>query len=327
MADNRSWKETVTLINKERKFVIASHLLPDGDAIGATLGLGLILKKLNKDVFLPWANDHLYIPSHFQFLPGLKLFQPSFNCPAKPTNFIALDCGNVERLGALKECFRDADNTVNIDHHRDNKNFARINIVDQNRAATSELVYLLTQKLGVDVDKDIATCLYTGIVTDTGRFQYSSISAETFHIAANLLTYGVDPNHVFRNVYENQSFSAVKLFGRLLAQAELVKDIGVVYTIITQKDLTQTNAKVEDTESLIDYLRATRNIKVAAVFREMDNLVRVSMRSTGQIDVGRIAELYGGGGHPLAAGYNSKKDLASTKEELFQKIREWQTES
>lgn len=324
MTDSHSWEEITALIKEEREFVVASHLLPDGDAIGATLGLGLILKKLNKNVFLPWTNNHLYIPGHFQFLPGLKLFRPSSDCPAKPANFIALDCGNAERLGALKECFRQAKNTVNIDHHRDNENFAKINMVEPKRAATSELIYLLAKKLGIELDKDIAISLYTGIVTDTGRFQYTNISAETFHIAADLLAYGVDPNYVFRNVYENQSFNAIKLFGHLLAQAELIKDIGVVYTTVTKKDLAQTKARVEDTENLIDHLRATKDIEVAVVFKEMDNMVRVSMRSTGQVDVGRIAELYGGGGHPLAAGYNSKKDLQSTKEELFQKIREWQ---
>lgn len=323
MPESDSWKEVISLINDEKEFVISTHVLPDGDAIGATLGLGLLLKKLDKEVILPWANHYRYVPPHFQFLPGLKLLRPPSDCPAKPANFITLDCGNTERLGMLKKCFLSSTNTVNIDHHRDNENFAQINIIDPNRAATSELIYLLTQKMGVKLNKDIAICLYTGIVTDTGRFQYSNISPETFHIAADILRYGVDPNYIFRNVYENKTFNAVKLFGRVLAQAELIKDIGVVYTTVTQKDLAEADTLVEETENVIDYLRATQDIKVAAVFKQVDNMVRVSLRSTGQVDVGKIAEQYGGGGHPLAAGYNSKKSLESTKRELFQKIREW----
>lgn len=317
-----NWGRVISLIQKETDFVIAAHVLPDGDAIGSILGLGLILKKLNKKTFLTWAN-HLYVSPHFSFLPAVDLLRDASECPVSPRNFIALDCGSVERLGRLKDRFLAAENTVNIDHHRDNTSFAQINIVDEKSAACSEIIYTLARKLGVEVDQAIATCLYTGIVTDTGRFQYANTTAKTFQIAVELLEYGVNPSQIFRNVYESQSFSDIRLFGLAIYRAELLPELGIIYTTITQKDLDHTRTRLEDTENLIDYLRATKGIEVAVVFKELNGGVRVSMRSIGKVDVGRIAEEYGGGGHPLAAGFNSHQNLESTKNDLFQMISQY----
>jgi phosphoesterase RecJ-like protein len=142
-----------------------------------------------------------------------------------------------------------------------------------------------------------------------------------------VLNYGVNPNEIFRNVYESQSFGSVKLFGLTISRAKVLSELGIIYTTVTQKDLERTKTRMEDTETLIDYLRATRGIEVAVVFRELEDGVRVSMRSTGNVDVGRIADEYGGGGHPLAAGFNSQQSLEATKEDLFQKIGQYRLAS
>lgn len=318
MTSKQGWPEAVRLIKEGSTFGVAAHIMPDGDAIGATLGLARILEMLGKKVHRLWGTADVYVPPHFRFLPGADQFRAA--CPAVDT-FLALDCGSVERLGDLKGSFERTAHTLNIDHHRDNGRFGEVNVVEEQRSATSEMVLVLAEKLGVAIDREIAVCLYTGIVTDTGRFQYSNTTAETLDIAAKLIGHGVQPNAVFHEVYENQPFAVVKLFGRILARAQMVEDARIVYAVVTDDDLAETGTRVEDTENLIDELRATAGIEVAALFKEVDGSVRVSLRSAGRVDVGRLADERGGGGHPLAAGYTWETGLEGAKRDLFQAVK------
>ncbi len=327
MIINGDLRSVAKLILKEKQFVIATHTQPDGDAIGSLLGLGLLLKQMNKKSFVSWG-EPIVIPLQYAFLPGLELLQDSRECPQKPSNFIAIDCANLKRLGILKEPAQNASILVNIDHHGDNDKFGHINVVDENISACAELIFYLSKILNQKLNRDIALCLYTGMVTDTGRFQYSNTSIQTFQAAKELLEYGISPNYVFQNVYENIPFSYTKLLGLSLSKAKFLPDLGFIYTSILQKDLALTEARMEEAENLIDFLRAVKGTRVAAVLKEMSNgSIRVSLRSRDGINVAKIAERFGGGGHPNAAGYISSYDLDKTLEVLLKTIRRSPTDA
>ncbi len=300
--------EAVAALEAHNEIVLVTHILPDGDAIGSLIGLALILKKLDKTVAASWGNRFVY-PAQYSFLDGQELLVSPDKLPDRPQLLIALDCGSPERLGSLEKLLRNSDLTINVDHHRNNSGYAMINAVSPYFASTAEMVFDICKELGVVIDKAIAENLYTGLVTDTGRFQYSNTTAASFTTAAELIGYGVDPARIFRHVYENTTFERLKLAGAAFSKAVFDETGGLIYTVITKDDFLKTGSSVEDTENLIDSLRAVKGISVAAVLKETDAGWRVSLRSTGKIDVGSIAEAQKGGGHRLAAGYTAAGDL------------------
>ena len=298
------FEQVIQAIKEQKDVVLATHVLPDGDAIGSVLALGMVLRGLGKNVVATWSG-RMEVPEQYRYLAGQELLAAEEYIPERPAFLIALDCGSRERLGSIEKKFKKAELTANIDHHRNNTEYAQINAVDPLSPATSELVYELVREMGLDINRDVAECLYTGLVTDTGRFQYTNTNAKAFKMAADLVDIGVDPSRIFRYVYENSTYKRLMLAGLALSKTVLDNDIGFIYTVITKEDFASTGATVEDTENLIDSLRAVTGIEVAAVLKETGGGLRVSLRSTGRVDVGKIAESKGGGGHKLAAGYNA----------------------
>jgi phosphoesterase RecJ-like protein len=220
--------------------------------------------------------------------------------------FLVLDCGAADRLGAAEAAARQAKTVVNVDHHRGNGDFGTLNLVVPTASSTAELLTSLLADLGVDLDLDIATCLYTGIVTDTGRFQYTNSSPETLRLAADLLAFGVPAARIAREVFDSSPFGYLKLVGRVLDRAQLLEETGFVYSWIEQEDLIETGVSMEDTEKVIDLIRGTRAADVAALFKEQpEGGFRVSLRSKGPRTVDGIARSQGGGGHQLAAGFST----------------------
>lgn len=308
----------VDLIRREEEFILATHVNPDGDAIGSLLGLGLLFRKMGKRVFVGHpANGEL--PPQYSFLPGKEFLRGPSECPSQPTCFIAIDCANLERLGKMRAPAQKARLLINLDHHRDNTRFGHLNVVDESYSATAEIIFTISQRLGQKLDRDIATCLYTGIVTDTGRFQYSNTNQRTFQVAQEMLAYGVSPAHIFQNVYENLSFPCLKLLGRVLDRAKFLPEKGIAYSFVSQRDLPAVGgAEMEETENFVDLLRAVKEAEVAAILKEMTNgTIKVSLRSKGKIDVSKLAEKFRGGGHPSAAGFSSPYDLEKTIDVLL----------
>jgi phosphoesterase RecJ-like protein len=219
--------------------------------------------------------------------------------------FLALDCGAADRLGRLERPARASASLVNVDHHPGNDNFGTHNVVITTASSTAELVMLLLRDLGAGLDRDIATCLYVGLVTDTGRFQYANSSPETLRMAADLLTFGVPATRIAQEVFESAPFGFLKLTGRVLERACLVPEARFVYSWVDLADLAETGVEMSETDKLIDLVRATRDADVAALFKEQsDRAYRVSLRSKGP-SVGAIARARGGGGHELAAGFTA----------------------
>jgi len=299
----------ISALMKAEAIGISSHENPDGDSVGSLLGLAMVLNRAGKRVF-PCMPEPWKYPPQYAFLPGRELLVDPDEMEGGLELFVALDCSNPERLGPLQDKAASAAMLLNIDHHEDNQLYAGMNLVDAGASSTSELVYKVIKEAGWPMGPDIATCLYTGVVTDTGRFQHINTSPETFAIASELTAAGADIFQVVKEVYDNQSLAYTRLLGRVLQRIKIVEDRELAYSYITQLDLDETGAVLPETEDLIDHLRSVRGTRVVALFKELaDGKVRVSLRSRDGFEVGPIARSLGGGGHAMAAGYTSDSDV------------------
>ena len=302
--DAPQWDEAVTALRDAAEVAIACHVNPDGDAVGSLLAASLGLQKLGKKTFMSWGSKLPEPLATFSFLPGMDdILMPS-DMPVTDT-FLALDCGAGDRLGELETHAKKAATIINVDHHPGNDNFGTINVVIPEASSTAELVAELLRDAGVELDRDIATCLYTGIVTDTGRFSYSNTRPQTLRLAANLLEYDVSAPDIAREVFESSPFGYLKLVGHVLERAELFEAERFVYSWVTRADLDETGVAMEETDRLVDAIRGTRAVDVAALFKEQkDGRWRVSLRSKGR-GIAEFARSHGGGGHELAAGFTA----------------------
>ena len=303
--DVKDWDVAVDAIGNAKTVALACHVNPDGDAMGSLLGMSLALRILGKTTYPTWGSPEVVVPPSLMFMPGADTLVQPADVPEVDL-FVALDCGAAHRLGELETMAVKHERSINIDHHPGNDNFGTLNVVVDFASSTAEIVAFLLKDAGVEFNHDIATCLYTGVVTDTGRFQYGNSSPQTLRLAANLLSYGVQAPKIALEVFESAPFSYLKLLGRVLERATLYQAERFVYSWIRRKDLDDTGVGADETDLLIDAVRATRDADVAAIFKEQkDGNYRVSLRSKGSVSVGEIARANGGGGHELAAGYTA----------------------
>lgn len=303
--DNGDWDEVVRLLKESDEVALACHVNPDGDALGSLLAVSQGLRKLGARTYPSWGTTPVTMPPAYAFLPGAETLVQPGEVPETGV-FIALDCGAADRLGELEERAKAAPVLVNVDHHPGNGNFGTHNVVVTHASSTAELAAHLLADAGVDVDRDIATALYTGVVTDTGRFQYSNSSPDTLRLAADLLERGVSAPDVAIEVFESAPYGFLKLTGKVLDRAVLFEDERFIYSWVERADLVETGVAMDETEKLIDVIRATNVADVAAMFKEQRNgEYRVSLRSKGPVSVGAIARARGGGGHELAAGFTA----------------------
>lgn len=313
-------KEAIDLIKKSKSITIASHINPDGDNLGSSIALALALKKINKKVTLLKSD---FIPSDFKFLPGIDLIETKDDSVIDNDLFIALDCGDLERLGDNKKVFEETNKTINIDHHISNTNFALINVVDSSSSATGELVYNLIKQINIEIDKDIATNLYTAISTDTGSFKYDSVSPNTHRIIADLLDYGIDKNKINIELYESMSFIRMKLFIKSLTTLETFNHGKIATVNVTQEMLKETGASLEDTEGIISFIRKIASVEVACMIKEIEkNNVKISMRTKEYMDASHICSKFEGGGHKRAAGCTINNSIENAKKIIVNSIQE-----
>ncbi len=297
-------EQVAKALDAAAEVAVACHVNPDGDALGSLLGLALGLAKAGKHVAASWDGGP-ELPAGYAFLPGRHLLVDPGAIDA-PEVLVAVDCGDAERLGRLAPAAARAGAVIDIDHHPGNPAFGHHNLVDPSAACTAELVVAVLDRLGIELDADIATCLYTGVMTDTGRFHHAATTPETLCLGARLRRYGVDATRIAQQVYESQPFRYLKLVGKMLQRATLVQPEGLIYSWIEQSDLSETGVALSDTESLIDVVRGVGEARVAAMLKQQpDGAYRVSLRSKGGVSVGEIARANGGGGHELAAGFSA----------------------
>ena len=307
-------EQITNLLRENDNFVIASHIGPDGDAIGSSFGLAMALHKLGKNVKVMLES----YPTKYNIVPG-KEFLFTYNEPLENNVFIALDCADTERLGFTQPFFRKAKTTICIDHHATNPGFAAFNWIDPAAAATSEMVLAVIESL-VDLDQNIATAIYTGIVTDTGGFKYSNTSRFTMEAATRLMETGIPFTEIYNEVMHKHSFEASKALALALEASQQVFDGKLVYTCLTRQMLTQAGADSAEMDNVVEYLMSTKDAEAALFLYERHQSkkaaetpevpvppkneagkIKVSMRSK-SLDIGKIAAKLGGGGHKMAAG-------------------------
>ncbi len=318
---NEDWDEVVRLLEEAGDVALACHVNPDGDALGSLLAVSMGLRKLGARTYPSWGTTPVAMPPAYAFLPGADTLVQPGEVPDAAV-FVALDCGAADRLGDLEEKAKAAPVLINVDHHPGNESFGTHNVVVTHASSTAELAAHLLTDAGVDFDRAIATALYTGVVTDTGRFQYSNSTPETLRLAADLLERGVSAPDVAIEVFESAPYGFLKLTGRILDRAVLFEDERFIYSWVERADLEETGVAMDETEKLIDVIRATNVAEVAAIFKEQPGgEYRVSLRSKGSVSVGAIARARGGGGHELAAGFTAgdlHETAGSIRDELAQ---------
>jgi phosphoesterase RecJ-like protein len=301
---------------------LACHVGPDGDALGSMLGLGIAATNAGKKVVASFATPFVMPPS-LEFLPQ-DLLVPPGDFPGEPEMMVVFDAGSAERLGELGSNASDAGTLVVIDHHVTNEGFGDIAVVDPAAAATGELVFEILGDIGWEITPDVALCLHTALVTDTGRFSYANTTPRTLRIAADLVEAGAVPSRITRHVYEEERFGYLKLAGVAMERARLDPELRAVSTVITDQDLDACGIDWGDTESLIDLLRLTVEADTSVLVKaHADGRVKVSLRSRGDTDVGALAAAMGGGGHRLAAGFTTTEgDVESVREKVLAAIED-----
>jgi len=292
-------EEVIAELNKRSTFVMVSHVKPDGDTLGAGLALGLALKKLGKRVHY-FQQDP--VPRNLRFLADTQYV--SREMPAdlpEDTLWVFCDMSDTSRAGEFLPKVQ-RENVLDIDHHLGNAHFGAFNYVLPHECSTGTCVMHLLRGLKVEIDEPIATCLLTTIMTDTGGFMHSNTTPEVLMLSAELMNLGADKEQITEEIFANKRLAAIKLLGRALDEAQVEHDGRYIWSYVDEPMLEACNADGEDTEEIVNHLRSVEGVEVSALFKAYDGDIRVSLRSSGRINVQAAASRLGGGGHFRASG-------------------------
>jgi bifunctional oligoribonuclease and PAP phosphatase NrnA len=296
---------------------LACHVNPDADALGSMLGLAQHLVARGTTVACSFPNEPVTPPSWAEAVPGTELLVQTRDFPDAPPVMVTCDCAAFDRLGTLGAAATRAQELIWIDHHRSNDGYGTIRLVDPDASSTCELVARLIDEIGGEMSDASAMCLYAGLVTDTGRFQYEAATPQTLRLAARLREHPFDHARLSQLLYENNRAAYLEVLGVAMERARLDADADLVWTYVLWTDLDRAGARDGDVDDLIDVLRSAREVDTAALVKQQrDGRFKVSMRSRGGRDLSAVAASFGGGGHRLAAGYTSDRGPADTIEAL-----------
>lgn len=303
-------------------FLVINHVSPDGDATGSLLAMGHILSALDKTFVL--ANEG-ETPEKFLFLPlGNQIVNLSDGILDSQFNkVIALDCGDEKRMGKAVNYMAEDATLLNIDHHQSNDSFGAFNLIRTDACATAEILLDLVKDMGLSLTRDLAMCLYTGILTDTGGFRYSNTNAVVMNKAAELLSVGVEPAVVAERCLETITSSYIRLLQLVFPTLSLEMDGRVASLTITTDAMKESTASLEDMEGIVNYARNIEGVEVGILYKQIDSTtVKVSLRSRSIIDVAAIAKAVGGGGHARAAGCTIQGDIKEVQGLVLEKVRQ-----
>lgn len=305
-------------IKEAKNIVILTHETPDGDAVGSSLALKIALKQLEK-------NADVIIPEYsrcFRFLPEADTIKTESQNKSYDLA-ISVDCADLKRLAGGEEYFESAKSTINIDHHSSNSMYADLNFVNPVSPANCEVLAGMILYFGLEISQELGTCLATGIITDTGGFRYSGVTAETFEFTADLLRNGVNISDIYKRVLDTKTkanFELTKIIGNRM---EFLENGKVTFTYIDVQDEKSVNAETGDHEGLVDIGRSIEGVEVSIFIREKENQggYKVSLRSNEYVNVSDVAMRFGGGGHPKAAGCFVSGSVEEVKEKILAEVR------
>ncbi|WP_240777945.1 DHH family phosphoesterase [Nonomuraea basaltis] len=314
-----AWDRALHLIRQSDEIALACHVTPDGDALGSMLAVAFVLRSMGKRVVASFGDRHFAVPRLLRFLPGQEMLVPPEDYPAAPELMITFDTSTFERLGLLSDNTARAREVIVLDHHPSNAAFGTLALIDAKAAATAMLAEQLIYRLGGRLDRDIATCLYAGLVTDTGSFRYPSTTPAVHQMAARLVAMGLRTDEIARELWDRSPFGALKVLAAALDRVTL--EGGLVWTYITRVDRAAYGLPYAELEGIIDIVRRTDEAEVAVVLKEDDQGAwQVSTRSKGTVDVGAACAALGGGGHHNAAGYTSHDSVEDTMAALRREL-------
>lgn len=311
-------QDAVRFLRAHDDLLLIAHVSPDGDTLGSSFALYGALLELGKHAQVVCEDP---VPAIYRFLPfSDQLIPPEKAKPAEAV--VCMDCADLGRTGRCESLFHAANTTLNIDHHGTNDRYAQENFV-QKAGATGELVYNVITSLKVTLNKNIASCLYAAITTDTGNFAYSNTTPDTLRIAAELLDTGIDLPYLNRCLFRTVPFHKLKLHALAVSKAQLFEHGRIGISCITREEIQQCGATSEDSEGIIDAIRDIDTVEIAALLRESDDgLIRVSLRGKSSADVSKIAVRFEGGGHRLAAGCTMKPPIEEAAAQILDCAKE-----
>jgi phosphoesterase RecJ-like protein len=289
----------LSLLDKYENFSILTHIRPDGDAIGSSLALGIALRQRGKKVRMLCSDK---IPSKYSFLPGIEEFQDLFPDEEEGGLAFVLDCSDLDRLGWMKEKVLKFSEIINIDHHITNDKFGDVNLVDSSAASTGELIFQLLRESNFDINYEISLNLYVAISSDTGSFKYENTTPQTMRIAGVLLEKGINPSLVSQKLFDEYPLSTLLLLRDSLATLEFNNTREIAWMSVHEEMLRKYDAKPAELDGFVNYLKNIEEVEVGVLFyHTVDEGTKIGFRSK-TVDVALIAQTFGGGGHPRAAG-------------------------
>jgi phosphoesterase RecJ-like protein len=309
------------LINNSQNICISGHKSPDGDCIGSVMALYRFLKRLGKSKNLTVCIEGT-IPFNYRQYVDEDVIIKEYDNKKFDLLFI-LDCSDLERLGKFKDVYKNSKKSVCIDHHKTNKSYADINIIDSSMSSTGEILYDVFKALNVKITKEEASLIYIAILTDTGKFSYSNTSSDTHRKAAELIDLGVQVAEIDNTIYNSKPSNIVKAFIDCVGGIELYYGNRLGIASITKGVLEKNNADMGDIDGVVEFIREIKEVEVSCVLKENENKTRVSLRSKNNIDVSEVSVKFGGGGHAKAAGFEVNKDVKNTKELLINTFKEY----
>lgn len=303
-------------IKKAESIAILTHENPDGDAVGSSLAMYIALKKMGKnpDIIIP------EFPRVFKFLPESDKIKKEGNTEPYDLS-IALDCATIKLLNGFTNYFETAKTKITIDHHGTNTMFGDINFVNPDAPACAQILISIIQYFGIEIDKEIGSCILTGMITDTGGFQYQATTPETFEFASELLKRGVNVSDIYKRVMNTKSRSNFELRKRAIDRMEFLEDGKISFTYITKQDEEEVNVESGDHEGIVEEGRAIEGVEVSIFIRETNKGFKVSLRSNNYVNVSDVCLMFGGGGHFYAAGCTIAQSLEQVKEKIVNQIK------
>lgn len=311
--------QIINKIRESNRIAITFHTSPDGDSLGSSLGLLLGLRHFGKDVYIMCKEE---LPSTFEFLPQAFEIDGTVKGIKENTDcVICLDCGNIERLNFnVEELTNRAFYLINIDHHLSNDLFGDLNHVNTNAAAVGEIVYQILRIMDIEITKDIAECLYTSLLTDTGSFRHSNTTSVTHSIAGDLINLGLDFSEVHRKIFDNKKFEALKLQAMVMKEMYLTFNNKVCVMKLTKEMVEASGAGSGDASELVSLGTKINTVEVCLLIKEADDASKISLRSKSYFDVRKICEKFGGGGHVKAAGTLLKMNVSEAEKTILKEL-------
>lgn len=309
--------QVIDLIERHQRFAITTHIRPDGDGLGSSLALCWILRGLKKDAEVI---SHDAVPLAYSRLPGADEVRVLPDFDNDYDAIFVIECSDVDRPGlpSLKDKF-----VVNIDHHSTTVLYGNINWIDSTAAAVGEMVYNLAKAIGAKITPEIASCVYAALLTDTGSFHFSNTTERTFKIASELVRHGAQPAKLSQAIFYNYPYAKVSLVGEVLSTLQRDESGRIAWIRMTKDAMERSGATEDDSDGIINYPLTIGEVEAVAFFRELsNNLFRISLRSKNRVNVARVAEHFGGGGHSNAAGFTVKADFDELSQQVLAELRE-----